>query len=300
MATGSLEPSWAPCALPYVGNQAPSTCPLRNNACTHRLVHRKDPRRTPSPPTSRRPSPPSGTTTLQPSRAPQVYVKDTRTMALRTPCQGPAISSGMPWGCKPGPTLLTGSSSCCYRAAARGPHSTPCNRTGSHRRRTCRRAQGSGPGSQREVPVRLGAKDLQELQDIQALLVCWLRPQHAATEQITGWLWRPFPGPPAGVVQAPAGRPCCCSSQPLGGDSFTRAFPMATHRCFFLGSTAELREGAGKPRARLHLPGTSGRAPPQREDGRTRGFSDHRTDSYLQERQGCSWQHLQPTPGLKP
>lgn len=167
---------------------------------THRLVHRKAPRHTPSWPTSSKSSPPSGTTTLSPAVLPN-SVKDTKSMALRTPRQGPAILSGIPRGCRPGSALLTGSSSCCYRAAARGPHSTPCNRTGSRRRHTCRRARGSGPGSQREAPVRVGAKDLQ------APLVRWLRPQHTAMEQITGWLWHPFPGPPAGVC-----KPCRMAS----------------------------------------------------------------------------------------
>ena len=64
--------------------------------------------------------------------------------------------------------MPTGSSWCCCKGAARGPRSTRCSRTGSHRRRTCRTAQGTGPGSQRETPVK------SETRDLQAPLACSL------------------------------------------------------------------------------------------------------------------------------
>lgn len=75
-----------------------------------------------------------------------------------------------PTGSQPESPVLTGSSLCCYRAAAHGPHSTRCSRTDSHRRRTCKTAQGTGPGGQRETPVK------SETRDRRAPLARWLRP----------------------------------------------------------------------------------------------------------------------------
>lgn len=64
-------------------------------------------------------------------------------------------------------------------------------------------------------------------------------------------------------------------------EGFPRSLPNG--RSFFLGKNREVvwREGAIKSREGIDLPDMSDRAPPQREGGRTRGFSYRRTNSCL-------------------